>query len=231
MRLSCEGLVNSPDHKLRKGDTYHVDLAIVGVLIGGCSMFGLPWLVAATVRSLNHVRSLATLEEVVSKTGETRERVIHMRENRVTPLAIHLLIGLSLVLLSLLQQVPMAVLYGLFLYMGVVSMSGNQFFDRLKLWFMDPTLYPTTHYIRKVPLGQIHKFTFLQVVCLAMLWLVKASKLGLLFPLFIALLIPIRFRARRWFAQNIWPHSIPRRNRKRKRHTGRSRLKTNRGPT
>ena len=192
-------LVNSPDHKLHKGEAYHLDLGVVGFLIGACSLVGLPWLVAATVRSLNHVRSLATVEEVVSKNGETRERVIHVRENRLTPLAIHLLIGVSLVLLPLLRVVPMAVLYGLFLYMGIVSMTGNQFFDRLKLWFMDSSLYPTTHYIRRVPNWTIHKFTTLQLVCLSVLWIVKTSVLGLLFPLFIAVLVPVRFIASRFF--------------------------------
>jgi len=193
-------LINSPDHKLEKGEAYHLDLGIVGLLIGACSLVGLPWLVAATVRSLNHVRSLATVEEVVSRSGEIRERLIHVRENRITPLAIHLLIGLSLVMLPLLKVVPMVVLYGLFLYMGVVSMVGNQFFDRLKLWFIDSTLYPPVHYVRKVPRSTIHKFTLLQFVCLAVLWIVKASALGLLFPLFIAVLVPIRFIAGRFFA-------------------------------
>jgi len=39
-----------------------------------------------------------------------------------------------LLLLPWLKSIPMAVLYGLFLYMGVVSISGNQFFERLKLF-------------------------------------------------------------------------------------------------
>jgi mannitol/fructose-specific phosphotransferase system IIA component (Ntr-type) len=193
-------LVNSPDHKLQKGEAYHLDLGIVGLLIGACSLVGLPWLVAATVRSLNHVRSLASVEEVVSRSGEMRERVIHVRENRITPLAIHMLIGLSLLSLPLLKVVPMAVLYGLFLYMGVVSMAGNQFFDRLKLWIIDSTRYPPLHYVRKVPPRTIHKFTLLQSVCLTVLWIVKASALGLLFPLFIAVLVPIRLIAGRFFA-------------------------------
>ncbi len=111
-----------------------------------------------------------------------------------------MLIGLSLLLLPLLKIVPMAVLYGLFLYMGVVSMVGNQFFDRLKLWFIDPMLYPTVHYVRKVPQAIIHKFTAVQFICLSVLWVVKASVLGLLFPLFIAALVPIRMIAGRYFA-------------------------------
>lgn len=191
-------IVNSHDHKLTKGEAYHYDLALMAVLIGICSLFGLPWLVAATVRSLNHVRSLATLEEVTSQ-GETRERVIHVRETRLTGLAIHLLIGFSLLLLPLLKGIPMSILYGLFLFMGVVSMAGNQFFERLGLWVMDTTLYPVTHYTRRVPAWTIHSFTLIQFICLAVLLAVEVSPIGILFPLFIALLVPVRFYVGRFF--------------------------------
>ena len=193
-------IVNSPDHKLHKGEAYHLDLGLVGLLIGVCSLFGLPWLVAATVRSLNHVRSLASFEEKVSPHGETREHIIHVRENRLTGLAIHLLLGASLLLLPHLQKIPMAVLYGIFLFMGVVSMSGNQFFERLSLWLKDPALYPATHYIRRVPRHTIHAFTLLQAACLAILWFVKSSAIGILFPVFIALLVPVRLFANRYFS-------------------------------
>jgi len=193
-------IVNSPDHHLEKGPAYHLDLGVIGVLMAGCSMFGLPWLVAATVRSLNHVRSLATFEEFVAPDGSTHERVVHVRENRVTGLSIHLLIGLSLLLLPLLKNVPMAVLYGLFLYMGVVSISGNQFFERISLWIKDPDLYPVTHYIRRVPRRTIHLFTLLQAGCLGLLWAVKSSALGILFPIFIALLVPVRLAAGYYFS-------------------------------
>ncbi len=193
-------IVNSPDHKLHKGEAYHLDLGVVGILIAICSVFGLPWLVAATVRSLNHVRSLATLEEKVMPNGETREHIIHVRENRLTGLTIHLLVGASLLLLPYLKSIPMAVLYGLFLFMGVVSMSGNQFFERLSLWLRDPALYPVTHYIRRVPRRTIHLFTLLQAICLGILWFVKSSSIGILFPIFIALLVPVRLLANRFFA-------------------------------
>ncbi|MFQ5731136.1 MAG: PTS sugar transporter subunit IIA [Planctomycetaceae bacterium] len=193
-------LINSPDHKLKRGTAYHLDLAVVGGMIGACSLFGLPWLVAATVRSLNHVRSLATTEEAVSGRGDAREQILHVRENRLTAFAIHLLIGLSLLALPVLKAIPMAVLYGIFLFMGVVSMVGNQFFDRLSLWAMDRNLYPSTHYIRMVPNRIIHTFTLVQLLCLAVLWIVKASpKWGILFPLFIALLVPVRLLLGRYF--------------------------------
>ena len=94
----------------------------------------------------------------------------------------------------------MAVLYGLFLFMGVVSIKGNQFFERLTLWFMDSDLYPLTHYTRRVPMKVVHQFTLLQLAGLVVLWTVKVSSLAILFPLFIAAGVPIRFLAGRLFA-------------------------------
>ncbi len=197
-------LVNSPDHKLQKAPAYHLDLAVVGILIGICSMFGLPWLVAATVRSLAHVRGLAETEEVVVPGGDTSERIIHVQENRVTGLAIHILIALSLLILPLLNLVPLAVLYGVFLYMGIVSLAGNQFFERLTLWLTDPGLYPRAHYLRQAPKKIIHQFTLLQLVCLVILCIITLSPNSLLrlsFPLFIALLVPVRMLAGRIFQE------------------------------
>ncbi|MBL4886178.1 MAG: PTS sugar transporter subunit IIA, partial [Planctomycetaceae bacterium] len=168
-------LVNNPDLKLKKGTAYHLDLTVIAVLVGFCSLFGLPWLVAATVRSLAHVRGLATVDDVLLPSGDTKERVIHVEENRLTAFAIHALIGLSLVALSLLAMTPMAVLFGLFLFMGVVSLSGNQFIERLNLWVMDSSLYPRTHYIRRVPIRTIHIFTLAQFCCLLVLCLINLS--------------------------------------------------------
>ena len=159
-------LVNSSDNNLQKGESYHLDLGVVGILVAVCSLFGLPWLVAATVRSLNHVRSLATTEEVVDSFGDHHTQILHVRENRLTGIAIHLMIGLSLLLLPFLKYVPLTVLFGLFLYMGIVSMKGNQFFQRLSLWATDPALYPRTHFVRRVPALRMHLFTAIQLISL-----------------------------------------------------------------
>ena len=95
----------------------------------------------------------------------------------------------------------MSVFFGLFLYMGIASLRGNQFIDRLKLWVTDPTLSPPTHYIRRVSRAVLHTFTLIQVVCLVFLWTVKSSSLGVLFPVCIALLVPIRRGLARIFSQ------------------------------
>ena len=115
-------LVNSPEYRLTKGEAYDLDFLVVGVLVAVCSVFGLPWLVAATVRSLNHVKSLTTTRLDAAGVAQ----VVSTRENRLSALLIHVLIGASLLFTGLLREVPMAVLLGLFLFMGVASMSGNQ---------------------------------------------------------------------------------------------------------
>ena len=196
-------LVNSSDHHLQKGVAYHLDLALVGIMMAVCSVFGLPWQCAATVRSLNHVRSLATTEETIDNNGHSHERVIHVRENRLTGVVIHLTIGLMLfLLLDKLQYIPKSTLYGLFLFMGVVSISGNQFLARLGLWIRDPKLYPTTHYLRRVPRSTIHLFTAFQTLCfLVLLWIVKKPSLAIFFPLFIAILVPTRMLARNFLKE------------------------------
>ena len=100
---------------------------VVGLITLVGSLFGLPWMVAATVHALNHVKSLATTE-VVKEDGERRERIKAVRENRVSALLVHLLIGGSLLLLPLVNLIPNAVLFGLFLYMGFATLGGNDFF-------------------------------------------------------------------------------------------------------
>jgi mannitol/fructose-specific phosphotransferase system IIA component (Ntr-type) len=187
-------LVNSPGNHLTKGVSYHWDLAVIGGLIGLCSLFGWPWMVAATVRSLAHVRSLAITEEVVGKTQRQTE-IIHVVENRVTAVAIHILIAVTLLVLPLLQYVPMAALYGIFLFMGFVSLRGIQFIERLGYWLMDSALYPLNHYTRRVPTRTIHVFTLVQLICLIVLCAVNLSPYGpvrILFPIFIAFLVPVR---------------------------------------
>lgn len=58
--------------------------------------------------------------------------------------------GLSMVIGDLLRQIPLAVLFGIFLYMGVTSLNGIQFYERLHLLLMPPKHHPDVTYVKKV---------------------------------------------------------------------------------
>lgn len=61
-----------------------------------------------------------------------------MRETRITGIVSHILIGLSVFLLPKpLMYIPTAVLDGLFLYMAITALNGNQMFERITLLFME----------------------------------------------------------------------------------------------
>lgn len=197
-------LVNAAQYKLKKGPGYHLDLAVVGLIILIGSFFALPWIVAATVHSLNHVRSLADMKVTDTPKGKVEE-IASVRENRISGLLVHALILTSLFFLGIVSLIPMPVLFGLFLYMGVASLAGNQFFERMTLWVRDPKLYPAAHYLNVVPNKIVHQFTVIQFLCFVVLWVLKTSPAGILFPLFIAALVPIRMTMAKFFkSEHLW---------------------------
>ncbi|XP_060104794.1 sodium bicarbonate cotransporter 3 isoform X4 [Heteronotia binoei] len=183
-------IINRKEHKLKKGCGYHLDLLMVGVMLGICSIMGLPWFVAATVLSISHVNSLK-VESECSAPGE-QPKFLGIREQRVTGLMIFVLMGMSVFMTSILKFIPMPVLYGVFLYMGASSLKGIQFFDRIKLFGMPAKHQPDLIYLRYVPLWKVHIFTVVQLTCLVLLWAIKASAAAVVFPMMVLALVFIR---------------------------------------
>uniref|UniRef100_A0A672RXQ2 Anion exchange protein n=1 Tax=Sinocyclocheilus grahami TaxID=75366 RepID=A0A672RXQ2_SINGR len=183
-------IINRKEHKLKKGCGYHLDLLVVAVMLGVCSVMGLPWFVAATVLSISHVNSLK-VESECSAPGE-QPKFLGIREQRVTGLMIFVLMGLSVFMTSILKFIPMPVLYGVFLYMGVSSLKGIQFFDRIKLFGMPAKHQPDLIYLRYVPLWKVHIFTIVQLTCLVLLWVIKVSAAAVVFPMMVLALVFVR---------------------------------------
>uniref|UniRef100_A0A8C2EMR1 Anion exchange protein n=1 Tax=Cyprinus carpio TaxID=7962 RepID=A0A8C2EMR1_CYPCA len=183
-------IVNRKEHKLKKGAGYHLDLFWVAVLLAVCSFMGLPWYVAATVISIAHIDSLK-METETSAPGE-QPKFLGVREQRVTGVFVFILTGLSVFMSPILKFIPMPVLYGVFLYMGVASLNGVQFMDRLKLLLMPAKHQPDLIYLRHVPLRKVHLFTFVQMLCLALLWVLKSTVAAIVFPVMILALVAVR---------------------------------------
>uniref|UniRef100_A0A8C4NZ83 Anion exchange protein n=1 Tax=Dicentrarchus labrax TaxID=13489 RepID=A0A8C4NZ83_DICLA len=193
-------IVNRKEHKLKKGAGYHLDLFLVAVLLVICSFMGLPWYVAATVISIAHIDSLK-METETSAPGE-QPKFLGVREQRVTGVFVFILTGLSVFMSPILKFIPMPVLYGVFLYMGVASLNGVQFMDRLKLLLMPAKHQPDLVYLRHVPLRKVHLFTFIQILCLAMLWILKSTVAAIIFPVMILALVAVRKAMDYMFSQH-----------------------------
>uniref|UniRef100_A0A672IVY2 Anion exchange protein n=1 Tax=Salarias fasciatus TaxID=181472 RepID=A0A672IVY2_SALFA len=191
-------IVSKKERMLVKGSGFHLDLLLIVVLGGTSALFGLPWMAAATVRSVTHVNALTVMSKAVAP-GD-KPRIQEVKEQRVTGLLVAVMVGLSIVIGDLLRQIPLAVLFGIFLYMGVMSLNGIQLTERMMLLLMPPKYHPDHTYVRKVRTLRMHLFTCIQVVCLATLWAVMSTQASLAFPFVLILTIPVKmFVLRRIF--------------------------------
>ncbi|XP_051989575.1 anion exchange protein 2-like isoform X2 [Xyrauchen texanus] len=183
-------IVSKKDRMLVKGSGFHLDLLIIVAAGGISALFGLPWLTGATVRSVTHANSLTVMSKAVAP-GD-KPRIQEVKEQRVTGFLVALFVGLSIVIGDLLRQIPIAVLFGIFLYMGVMSLNGIQLTERMMLLLMPPKYHPDHTYVRKVRTLRMHLFTCFQLVCLAVLWTVMSTAASLAFPFVLVLTVPFR---------------------------------------
>lgn len=178
-------LINHPCHKLTHGEAYNWDTIIIAGMIAVNSLVGLPWLVAATVRSLTHVNAMAERTE--------DGKILSVQETRLTHLGIHTLVLISLFVLNVLKVIPVPVLYGVFLYMGLASLKTNQFFQRFLMFFMQPSKFPAEPHTQHMETKRMHMFTGIQIFCFVMLLVFRSIKvIAIAFPIIIKLCIPIR---------------------------------------
>jgi len=184
-------IINRKEYMLKKGGGYHLDLLVLALIIMICSIFGLPWFVAATVMSINHIQSLMK-ESEGSAPGE-KPQSLGVREQRVTNVLVGVAIGLSIFITPILALIPMPVLYGVFLFMGVSALKGLQFFERILLIFIPKKYQPEYVYLKYVPLSRVHLFTFIQMLNMVALWVIKSNpSTSIGFPVMLVVICAIR---------------------------------------
>ncbi|XP_062451446.1 LOW QUALITY PROTEIN: band 3 anion transport protein [Rhea pennata] len=182
-------LISKPERKLVKGSGFHLDLLLIVGMGGIAALFGVPWLSATTVRTITHANALT----VMSKTSSgDKSQIVEVKEQRISGLLVAVLIGVSILLEPILKYIPLAVLFGIFLYMGVTSLFGIQLFDRILLLLMPPKYHPKEPYVIGVKTWRMHLFTFTQIVSLAVLWTVKSTAASLALPFVLILTVPLR---------------------------------------
>ncbi|KAJ1265881.1 hypothetical protein BS78_08G107400 [Paspalum vaginatum] len=124
---------------------------------------------------------------------------IEVKEQRLSNLLQSAMVGGCVAAMPLLKKIPTSVLWGYFAFMAIESLPGNQFWERILLLFTAPSRrykvleeYHTT-FVETVPFKTIAMFTLFQtsylLVCFGITWIPIA---GVLFPLMIMLLVPVR---------------------------------------
>ncbi|KAJ1410985.1 Bicarbonate transporter, C-terminal [Sesbania bispinosa] len=126
---------------------------------------------------------------------------VRVNEQRMTNLLQSLLVGVSMLGISVIKKIPTSVLWGYFAYMAIDSLPGNQFWERILLLFITPSrrykILEGSHasFVEKVPFKTIAAFTALQLayflLCFGVTWIPIG---GILFPVPFFLLIIIRER-------------------------------------
>ena len=86
---------------------------------------------------------------------------------------------------------------GLFLYLAVTALYGNQMFERIQLFFTEQSAYPPNHYVRMVPEKEMHKFTTCQILQLGILCAFGFNPwpyAKMIFPIVLFTFLPIRHK-------------------------------------
>ncbi|KAL3512829.1 hypothetical protein ACH5RR_025546 [Cinchona calisaya] len=124
---------------------------------------------------------------------------VEVKEQRLSNLLQALMVGGCVAAMPLLKKIPTSVLWGYFAFMAIESLPGNQFWERILFLFTAPSrrykLLEKYHvtFVETVPFRTIASFTIFQTVylllCFGLTWIPIA---GVLFPLLIMLLVPVR---------------------------------------
>ncbi|KAK4782165.1 hypothetical protein SAY86_016267 [Trapa natans] len=124
---------------------------------------------------------------------------VEVKEQRLSNLLQATMVGGCVAAMPFLKMIPTSVLWGYFAFMAIESLPGNQFWERILLLFTAPSRrykvleeYHAT-FIETVPFKAIAIFTVFQtaylLACFGLTWIPIA---GVMFPLMIMLLVPVR---------------------------------------
>ncbi|CAE7520380.1 TLP40 [Symbiodinium pilosum] len=179
--LMCQ----KPEQMLGKGAYFHSSFACMALFNILGPIWGLPFVTGSLPHSPQFVSAMTETDEEYRPTGVV--------ENRVAPFVGYLLMGVALFLPDLLNKLPETAVSGALIFVGLKAALGTQLWERFLLIFTDPYKSRSGKGYSHVPLKTVHLFTLVQILMVVGCWLCNIY-IGLGFPVFVALLIPFRFK-------------------------------------
>ena len=188
--------------KLKKGSAFHLDFFVLGLGVFLTGILGIPPTNGLIPQAPLHTKSLMVKKRIFIDGSPTDKfEISKVYEQRMSNLAQSFLIGLVCFrpFSDALREIPNAVLYGLFLFLGLSSFEDNEFSYRMTLLVMEPKLRKCSphpyDFVSALDFRVIQKYTAVQIVLCCIIFVITFTPAGVIFPVLIAMLILIRLYA------------------------------------
>lgn len=192
-------LAQEAEMKLKKASAFHLDFFVVGLSLVLTGILGIPPTNGLIPQAPLHVKSLQQKRRIYVNDKPTDEyEVTGVHEQRVSNFMQSLLCGIVCFrpFSDVLREIPKAVLYGLFLFLGLSSFEDNEFAYRLGLLVMDPALRKMRvhpyEFVLQLKFPSVCKFTLIQAVLCGAIFGITFTPAAVVFPVLIALLVCMR---------------------------------------
>ncbi|CAL8108266.1 unnamed protein product [Calicophoron daubneyi] len=180
--------ITAMKNKAVKSNVFVADIIVMQVVFPVvCGVLGWPFFSGATVRTMSNLAALVKMDRAPAP--GMPHRVVGTVEQRVSGMLVGILVALSVFLGSVLCYIPLAALYGMFLYMGVMGLRDLQFFKRVLALMKRRKHWEDWEYVRGLPSQHIMVFAAIQAGVIAILVSLNivaeftvATYAGIIFP-------------------------------------------------
>ncbi|CAH8492248.1 unnamed protein product [Schistosoma rodhaini] len=204
-------------NKAVKPNIFVMDLVLLQIIFPIISgITGWPFMSGTTVRTLSNLVALVKMDQ--SPAPGMPHKIVGTVEQRVSGVFVGILVALSIFLGSILSNIPLAALYGMFLYMGVMGLRDLTFVLRICSLMKRRKHWEDWECVRGLPSRHILVFSLIQaavVLILVSLNIISdftvANYVGLIFPIVILIYGLIReFALPKWEWLALYLHQLDR---------------------
>ncbi|VDO73841.1 unnamed protein product [Schistosoma curassoni] len=202
-------------NKAVKPNIFVMDLVLLQIIFPIISgITGWPFMSGTTVRTLSNLVALVKMDQ--SPAPGMPHKIVGTVEQRVSGVFVGILVALSIFLGSILSNIPLAALYGMFLYMGVMGLRDLTFVLRICSLMKRRKHWEDWECVRGLPSRHILVFSLIQaavVLILVSLNIISdftvANYVGLIFPIIILIYGLIReFALPKWEWLALYLHQL-----------------------
>ena len=158
-------MTQSPKYNLKKPAAYHWDFFILGVTFIPCAILGLPPGNGLIPQAPLHCRALCERRLERDEHGVLREVVTHCEEQRWSGLGQACLMLVALACFEVVSWIPRGCLFGLFLYLGMGALHGNEIWERMCFNLIVEKRRPAIPVVRNVEWRTAQLYTAIQFGC------------------------------------------------------------------